>query len=161
MFYLKLFAALEKHHVRYLLVGGLAMNLHGVPRLTMDVDLIVALDDSNLQGFLAACSDLGLRPALPVALSELADKAKREEWVKRRRMIAFSLLAPEKTAPTLDILIGATIAFEPAYERRAIRDVAGIEVSLAAVEDLIALKAEAGRAQDMADVAQLRRLSDG
>ncbi len=40
MFYLDLFKALEKHKVRYLLVGGLAMNLHGVPRATMDVDLV-------------------------------------------------------------------------------------------------------------------------
>ena len=44
MFYLNLFKALEKHKVQYLLVGGLAMNLHGVPRTTMDVDLVLALD---------------------------------------------------------------------------------------------------------------------
>ncbi len=40
MFYLDLFKALEKHKVRYLLVGGLAMNLHGVPRATMDVSCL-------------------------------------------------------------------------------------------------------------------------
>jgi hypothetical protein len=36
MFYLDIFKALEKHRVRYLLIGGLAMNLHGVPRMTME-----------------------------------------------------------------------------------------------------------------------------
>jgi hypothetical protein len=48
MFYLDLFRCLHEHDVRYLLVGGLAMNLHGVPRMTMDVDLILAMDDANL-----------------------------------------------------------------------------------------------------------------
>jgi hypothetical protein len=49
MFYLDLFRALNDHQVRYLLVGGLAMNLHGVPRMTMDVDLILAMDEANLE----------------------------------------------------------------------------------------------------------------
>jgi hypothetical protein len=40
MFYLDLFRSLNDHQVRYLLVGGLAMNLHGVPRMTMDVNLV-------------------------------------------------------------------------------------------------------------------------
>jgi hypothetical protein len=48
MFYLDLFRCLHAHNVRYLLAGGLAMNLHGVPRMTMDVDLVLALDDENI-----------------------------------------------------------------------------------------------------------------
>lgn len=51
MFYLEVFRALEEHKVRYLLVGGLAMNLHGVPRMTMDIDLVIALDTKNLERF--------------------------------------------------------------------------------------------------------------
>ena len=43
MFYLNLFKALKAHDIDYLLIGELAMNLHGVPRMTMDVDLIIAL----------------------------------------------------------------------------------------------------------------------
>ncbi len=50
MYYLQLFRCLDRHEVRYLLVGGLAMNLLGVPRLTMDVDIVLALDVVNLQG---------------------------------------------------------------------------------------------------------------
>jgi hypothetical protein len=37
MFYLELFQKLESANIRYMLVGGLAMNLYGVPRSTMDV----------------------------------------------------------------------------------------------------------------------------
>ena len=47
----RFFRELEASKVRYLLVGGLAMNLHGVPRMTMDVDIILAMDEPNLQAF--------------------------------------------------------------------------------------------------------------
>ena len=62
MFYLDLFAGLDRRRVDYLLVGGLAMNLHGVPRLTMDVDIVLALDEQNLARFVACAEELGLRP---------------------------------------------------------------------------------------------------
>jgi len=48
MFYLDLFGALARHDVRCVVIGGLALNLHGVERATMDVDLVVALDAPNL-----------------------------------------------------------------------------------------------------------------
>ena len=51
MFYVELFRRLEEAGVRYLVVGGVAVNLHGVNRLTHDVDLMLAF---------------GLRPQNPV-----------------------------------------------------------------------------------------------
>ena len=54
MFYLNLFRALQEERVDYVVVGGLAMNLHGVERATMDVDLVLAMDDANLRRFLNA-----------------------------------------------------------------------------------------------------------
>jgi len=155
VFYLDLFRTLERHRVRYLLVGGLAMNLYGVPRMTMDVDLVLALDQGNLHDFFEAAWELGLKPALPVTLEELADAGKRAEWIEKRHMIAFPLAGAEKTVPTVDILIGARISFEDAYVRREIREISGVPVSLAALEDMIALKAQAGRAQDIADIEHL------
>jgi hypothetical protein len=156
MFYLDLFRSLEQHRVRYLLVGGLAVNLYGVPRMTMDVDVVLALDSANLQEFLAVARELKLKPALPVALEELLDPVKRSEWVERRNMVAFSLCSGEKNIPAVDVLIGVDLPFEQAYSRREVRDLAGIGVSLAAVDDLIALKEQAGRAQDISDIEHLK-----
>ena len=73
MFYLDLLRCLHEHRVRYLLVGGLAMNLHGVPRMTMDVDIVLALDDANLDAFFACARQLGLKPQAPVPLEALKD----------------------------------------------------------------------------------------
>ncbi len=71
MFYLDLFRCLHEHRVRYFLVGGLAMNLHGVPRMTMDVDIVLALDDANVDTFITCAQKLGLEPQAPVPLEAL------------------------------------------------------------------------------------------
>ncbi len=145
MFYLELFQVLERHRVRYLLVGGLAMNLHGVPRMTMDVDLALALDPQNLREFVVAAEELNLKPALPLALVDLLDPEKRSEWVEKRNMIAFSLVGAKERVPTVDVLIGLTLAFDEAYERREQRVLGSTSVCLASLEDMIALKRQAGR----------------
>lgn len=53
MIYLDIFRGLQEEGVRYLVVGGLAMNLHGIPRMTADVDLYVDLEKANASRFLS------------------------------------------------------------------------------------------------------------
>lgn len=57
MFYIDLFSALARHKVDYLLIGGLAVSLHGVERATMDVDITVAMNPDNLAALIDAASD--------------------------------------------------------------------------------------------------------
>ncbi len=158
MFYTRLFGALAKHEVRYLLVGGLAVNLHGIPRMTMDVDLALALDPANVERFIAAATELALHPVMPESVLCLADPTRRRALIEEKHLIAFAMRSAEPAAPTVDILIGATIDFEVAFARRVTRELDGMPISLAAVPDLIALKEHTGRAQDAADVLQLRKL---
>lgn len=47
MFYLDLFASLHRHQVEYVLIGGLAVALHGVERNTMDIDVCVVISPDN------------------------------------------------------------------------------------------------------------------
>ena len=115
MFYLKIFRALEEHKVQYLLVGGLAMNLHGVPRMTMDIDLVIALDTKNLKDFIDAATGLQLQPILPIALSDLLDSKKRSHWARDRNMVAFALRPLQADGPTVDILIEPPMDIEAAW----------------------------------------------
>lgn len=159
MFYLDLFRVLEQHKVRYLLVGGLAMNLHGVPRTTMDVDLVVALDSANLQAFLVAVEALRLKPVAPVSLNDLLDPARRQQWLKEKNMLVFALRPPEMQGPTVDVLIDPPVDIEAALTRTVWREVQGVHIALISVEDLIHLKEKSGRAQDRSDIEHLRRLA--
>lgn len=160
MFYLEIFRALEEHKVRYLIVGGLAMNLHGVPRMTMDIDLVIALDTKNLEGFIDAAASLQLQPVLPIALSDLLDPGKRGHWAKDRNMVAFALRPPQADGPTVDILIDPPIDIGTALDRAESRDLGPTRAVLASIEDMILLKEKTGRAQDKADIDHLRRLQE-
>jgi hypothetical protein len=161
MFYLDLFRALSDHQVRYLLVGGLAMNLHGVPRMTMDVDLVLAMDEDNLGRFIDCARSLGLTPQAPVPLAALKDAGQRRQWVEQKHMIAFGLNPAAPAAPTVDVLISPAIDIDAALGRAQTRQVENVPVTLAAIEDMIALKTAAGRRQDLDDLEHLRRLNGG
>ena len=157
MFYLNLFKALKDHNIDYLLIGGLAVNLHGVPRMTMDVDLLIALDTENITKLEACSQYLGLRPSVPIKLADLADESKRETLFREKHLIALSLIGTKPETPTVDIVIHHPLDFKKAYQNKIERDVSGTPVMLASIEDMITLKKAAGRAQDLADIAHLER----
>ena len=159
MFYVELFHALEREQVRYLLVGGVAVNLHGAERLTMDVDIMLALDSDNLQRFLSAIGPLGLRPANPlVTLEQFCDPAIVESWIRDKHMLAFQLRPTAGKEPSLDVLVKAAVPFDAAYARRVRMEAEGVTVSVAAPEDLITLKSGTGREIDRSDIRALQRL---
>lgn len=159
MFYVELFRALEKEGVRYLLVGGVAVTLHGAERMTMDVDIMLALDAENLQRFQAAIRPLHLKPANPlVTMEQFCDAAMVESWIREKHMLAFQLRPTQGNGPSVDILVKAVIPFEQAYERRVMFTVEELEVAVASAQDLIALKSGTGRQIDRSDIEALRRL---
>ena len=157
MFYLSLFKALQDHGIDYLLIGGLAVNLHGVPRMTMDVDLLIALDTDNITKLEACSQFLGLRPSAPIQLADLADASKREALFREKHLIALSLIGTKPETPVVDIVIHHPLDFKKAYQNRIERDISGTPVMLASIEDMITLKKAAGRAQDLADISHLER----
>lgn len=158
MFYLELFQKLESANIRYMLVGGLAMNLYGVPRSTMDVDIVLAMDQDNLRAFLDMAKQMNMQPVAPVSMEDLLDPVVRKSWVKDKNMIAFGLRPPDPSAPTVDVLIDPPLDINVALKRMKSQNIGNCRVYLASLEDLIILKEETGRAQDRADIEHLKRL---
>jgi hypothetical protein len=156
MFYLDLFRTLHEERVDYVVVGGLALNLHGVERATMDVDLALAMDEANLRRFLKAAATLKLGPSLPVPLEALCDSKQLDAWAAEKHLIAFSLHASAPNLPTVDILLRPAVPFEAMYRNRIEKDIGGVRLNLVSIDDLIALKTGTGRKQDASDVEALR-----
>jgi hypothetical protein len=156
MFYLELFRILQEERVDYVVVGGLAINLHGVERATMDVDLVLAMDDANLRRFLGAATRLELKPALPVPLEALCDAKQLDAWVREKRLIAFSLHPASRGLPTVDIIVRPVVPFDVMARNRIEKDIGGIRFNLASIEDLIRLKTGTGRKQDASDIEALK-----
>lgn len=158
LYYLELFQSLNQAHVRYLVAGGVALNLHGVPRMTADLDLALALDEPNLGAAVTALEGYGMASSLPVAARELVDPEKRRKWLKEKGLIAFPMHHPLRPFQAVDLLVNAPIEFEGAWTRRVVLDVAGTPVPVLGAGDLLALKRAAGRPQDLADADALERL---
>jgi Tfp pilus assembly PilM family ATPase len=89
---------LEAKRVDYVLVGGLAVALHGYQRVTMDVDVVLAMDDASIGRLIAAAKAAGLRPTVPVAVESLGQPELIDQWHREKGMLAFSLRGPEATA---------------------------------------------------------------
>jgi len=153
-----IFAALERASVRYLVVGGVAVVLHGHPRFTADLDLVIALDADNVRAALGALEPLGYAPRAPVAAEDLADPERRAEWVRTKGMTVFSLASPAHPATEVDLFVEEPFPFEEAYARALEVDLGGVRAWVASLGDLVAMKRRAARPQDLEDVRNLEAI---
>lgn len=152
--------ALERAGVRYLVVGGVAVVLHGHLRTTLDLDLVLQLEPDNLQRALKALAELELHPQAPVPLSSFADSEMRGTWSREKNMRVFSLWHPAHPGFAVDLFVQEPFDFDSVY-RRALRvPLAGVEAAVISHEDLLAMKRAAGRPQDLEDVAALTDLAE-
>jgi predicted nucleotidyltransferase len=151
-------AALEQRRVRYLVVGGVAVVLHGCPRFTADLDLVVALDRPNVVAAMEALSSLGYRPRAPVPGLDLADAEKRRAWVRDKGLTVFGLWSPAHPATEVDLFVEEPFPFDEAYARSVRVALGPADVSVASVADLIDLKRKAGRPKDEEDIRRLEEM---
>ena len=156
--FLSLFALLNARQVRYVLVGGLAVVLHGIDRITADIDLALDLGAESVGETVKALLDAGLRPMLPVDAMQLADPAIRRVWHEQRGMQVFSFWDPTHSRPSIDIFVESPIAFDELWRDAAEICLDGIALHVASVPHLIALKRISARPQDLADIERLLTL---
>lgn len=160
MFFEDLVRALDQHGVRYALVGGVAVNLHGVPRMTYDVDVVVLTDAPTLLACKRALEGLGLVCRLPIALESLADPSARAQLERDRNLIAITFTDPENPLREVDVLIAPSVDPDGVVERSVVRSAGAFDVRIASVADLLRMKRAAARPQDLADVAHLERIME-
>ena len=156
--YLGILRRLNEIRLAYVVVGGVAVNLHGIPRMTYDLDLLVALDDDALGRLVQTLDVWGFSPRAPVPLAHLAVASHRESWIRDKGMKAFSVVNPAWAVSEIDLILDAPVDYETARRRARIVSMQGVDVPIIALEDLIRMKADTGRAQDEADIRHLRRL---
>jgi predicted nucleotidyltransferase len=160
-----LFRALNDAGVRYLVVGGLAVVAHGYVRHTADIDLVVQLERKNLTRALEVLSRLNYKPKAPVSIFEFADPERRREWIEEKNMKVFSLRSEDHPLTEVDVFVREPFDFAACWENRLIQElVPGVAINFVPIETLLALKQEAGRPEDLLDIARLeiirRRRSD-
>jgi hypothetical protein len=138
-----LLALLDKHGVRYLIVGGFAVAVHGTPRYTKDLDIWVECSPDNAVRLARVLDDFGFASlGVSAADFETPDLVVQLGYEPNR----------------IDILTGLTGAqFEEAYPQRVIAKIGDLDVPIIDRASLIANKRALGRPQDLVDAEDLER----
>ena len=152
----EIFKALADAKADYVLVGGLAVIMHGHLRATRDMDLVIGLEPNNCTRAMGALSRIGLRPRLPVRLADFANREKREDWAQNRNMLVLQLWDPGNPERSVDIFVREPIDFGAMLADAVIKDLDGVPICVASIRHLIQLKQAAGRPQDRDDIEALR-----
>lgn len=154
----QIFSALNDAQVDYVVVGGLAVILHGYLRATADLDLAIGLSPDNAGRGMRALASVGLQPRLPVAMDDFADEDKRRDWLRNRNMLVFPLWDPNNPLRSVDVFIDEPVVFGDLLTDAVVKDMDGQKVRIASIPHLIEMKQRSGRPRDLQDIDKLRQI---
>jgi len=159
MDYIQLFKELYQQKVSYLICGGLAVNIYGIPRMTADIDLLVDLTAENIEKFDEVMKSLNYQPVLPIKIQSVVDEKDRKEMIQHKNLIAFSFYNPANNIMNVDVLIDTPFLFNELWENKVTRKADETELYLVSVDDLIKMKEYANRVQDKQDIIFLKKFT--
>lgn len=135
------FRCLKKHKVKYLVIGGIAAVLYGVPRATFDLDILIEATTRNAQNLLNAFIEAGLGTA---TLTCVKDLLSTEVTIFKDRI-------------RIDVQTSTPgITFREAWKNKKVMQYRGNDFYVVSKKDLIASKTAAGRKVDLEDVRLLQ-----
>ncbi len=156
--YKGIFRELNKLKIDYLVVGGLAVNFHGVPRMTYDIDLMILLEADNVSKLVEKLTNWGYRPKVPINPKELADETKRNSWIEEKGMKAVNFYSEILPIGEIDIVFDSPIPYSELKKRAIIIELGAENIPTVSIHDLVKLKQQAGRKQDIADIEYLKMI---
>ena len=137
-------ACFDSLGVRWYLFGAQAAIYHGVVRLTADVDVTILPEPHSTPELVSALQANGFRLRVTGT----------DDFVARTRVLPFVHTA---TRLPVDVVLGGPGIEELFLQRAEIREIQGVEVPIATVEDLVTMKILAGRPKDLDDAESMLR----
>ena len=132
---------LNKHEVKYLIVGGYAVAFYGHPRYTKDLDVWIWLEEKNAQKIISVLQDFGFASL----------QFNREDFLNPDNVIQLG-----QPPNRIDVLTGLSgVVFKECYEKKNSISISDIEVNFIDLENLKKNKKASGRFQDLADLENL------
>ncbi|HVT13680.1 MAG TPA: hypothetical protein VHE55_15555 [Fimbriimonadaceae bacterium] len=146
-----LIQALNSEGVRFVVIGGLALILHGGRHTTFDTDLAVVLDSENASAIVRALAPF---QPYPVHLPE------GTPFVWDERSIRGQAVSLRSDCGDIDLLlvVPGVDSMAGLFARSVTREIGGRAFRVASLDDLEAMKREAGRPQDLAHLDELARI---
>ncbi len=132
---------LNSYGVEYLVVGGYAVGYHGYPRATGDMDIWVAVSESNAHNVAMALRDFGMPE----------EKISKEMFLDKDKVIRMGI-PPVR----IEIITGASgVDFSDCYSHREVIEIGGVPVNFISLRDLKVNKRACGRHKDLEDLEHL------
>ena len=153
--------AMKDAGVEFVLVGGFAVQLHGFVRSTIDLDIVLAMDDENLSKFIDVAKQFGLAPIIPVPIESLKNAAQIDQWHREKGMLAFALREPQVGGSVIDVLVRPEVTFDTLKKDAVIAQLFGRAVMVASIDNLLVMKRAANRPKDRLDIDALERIKRG
>ncbi len=147
---------LTERGVLFVVCGGVAVVLHGVERMTLDLDIVVDMTRENLQRLIDAMRALNLTPRVPVPPEDLLIPEKVRVMIEEKNMAAFAFTNLKNPFQQIDILV--LEKWDEISSGAEVQDVGGFKIKIASKEVLIEMKKRAGREKDRLDIEALQRL---
>ena len=133
--------SLNANHVEYLLIGGYAVNYHGYPRATADMDIWIAIHPENAGRTVAALKEFGFN--LPDLSAEL--------FLRPWQIVRLGI-PPVRIEITTSV---SGVDFAECYTKRVSHTLDGVPVNIINLTHLRLNKKASGRYQDLADLEHL------
>jgi hypothetical protein len=152
MFLFDVVESLNLARVPYALVGGYAVALHGAVRGTVDIDLVLRFTERDFKAAERALRRISLESRLPVTASEVFRY--RKEYIRNRNLFAWSFVNPARPSEMVDVILTHDLSRMKVKRVR----VQSRLIKLVSLQDLIRMKIQSHRPQDVEDVRALRKL---
>ena len=164
-YYAEILCSLAAAQVRFVIAGGVAVVLHGVERMTLDVDVALDMEPENVARFVAVMKQLGLAPRVPVPHDFIVDPDNVRRIVEEKNALVFTYIDVSNPLRQVDLFLTREHSFSTLIEDSDTVVLRGETIAIASIPALLRMKrsVQPPRPKDLHDIAELesRLLSGG
>jgi hypothetical protein len=156
----EIITTLDEDGVRFIICGGVALVLHGIERMTVDIDLCIDMTAHNLRKFLAVMKKLRLKPRAPVPAESLLDPEQRRIFIEEKNALVFIFIDTGNPFRQVDIFLTDKLSFNALKGDVVQLTISGHSVKLLSKKKLLELKRAIKplRDKDIFDIQALEKL---
>lgn len=145
--------------VDFVLCGGVACVLHGVERVTMDLDVRVPEDEANYRRLIGVLKSRGMVSRIPEPMEALCDAERRVAWVREKSALVWTARSQDGIEQ-IDVFLSYPVAWSDLSRDAMVVVIRGRTVRISSREHLILAKRQVDppRRKDLRDIEDLEAL---
>jgi len=158
--YISILSELSRRRIKFVVAGGVACVLHGVERVTMDIDLSLLMSQENIKSFLNLMSELKMIPRAPVPAEFLLSEENRRMMTEEKGALVFTFWNPTNPLMVIDIFLSENHDYEELSKDALTLPIEDFEIQIISIDRLISIKENINppRGKDLLDIETLKEI---